>query len=62
MQSDKTIEIVGKMRAPFRLADAEGLLFTIVGRYQMVDAGEQRAELFAILTMPPTAMPPKPTP
>src|SRR5215471_920666 len=48
MQSDKTIEIVGKMRTPFRLTDTEGLLLTIVSRYQMVDAGEQRTELLAI--------------
>src|SRR5215813_5248987 len=49
MQSDKTIEIVGKMRAPFRLADTESLLLAIVSRYQMVDTGEQRAELLAIV-------------
>src|SRR4029077_18365613 len=49
MQSDETIEIVCKMRPPFRLADAEGLFLAIVSRYQMVDAGEQRTELFAIV-------------
>src|SRR5262245_13459844 len=46
---DKTIEIVGKMRAPFRLADTESLLLAIVSRYQMVYTGEQRAELLAIV-------------
>src|SRR5262245_1521820 len=49
MQSDKTIEIVGKMRTPFRLTDNEGLLLAIVSRYQMVDTGEQRPELLAIV-------------
>src|SRR5262245_46281703 len=49
MQSDKTIEIVGKMRAPFRLTDTEGLLLPIVSRYQMIDTGKQRTELLAIV-------------
>src|SRR4029079_18646762 len=49
MQSDETIEVVGKMRPPFRLADAEGLLLAIVSLYQVVDAGEQRTEWFAIV-------------
>ena len=49
MQRDKTIEIVGKMRAPLRLADGEGLLLAIVGHLQMIDAGEQRAELLAVV-------------
>ena len=49
MQRDDTIEFVGEMRAPFRLADAEGLLLAIVSRRQMIDAGEQRAELFAVV-------------
>ena len=29
VQRDKTIEIVGKMRAPFRFADTEGLLLAM---------------------------------
>lgn len=49
MQRDKTIEIVGKMRAPLGFADAEGLFLTIVSHRQMVDAGEQRAELLAVV-------------
>ena len=49
MQRDETLEIIGKMRAPFRLADGEGLFLTIVSRRQMVDAGEQRAELLAVV-------------
>ena len=48
MQRDDALEIVGEMRAPFRLALGEGLLLAIVGRRQVVDAGEQRAEEFAV--------------
>ena len=48
MQRDETVERIGQMRAPFRLADAEGLLLAIVGRRQMIDAGEERAELLAV--------------
>ena len=49
MQRDKAVEIIGKVRAPFGLADGEGLLLAIVGHLQMVDAGEQRAELLAVV-------------
>ena len=48
MQRDDALELVGEMRAPVRLALAEGLLLAIVGRGQVVDAGEQRAEEFAV--------------
>ena len=48
MQRDKPVELVGEMRAPLRLADGEGLLLAVVGRRQMIDAGEQRAELLAV--------------
>src|SRR5262249_58125472 len=37
------------MRAPVRLALAERLLLAVVGRRQMVDAGEHRAEEFAVV-------------
>src|SRR5262245_45154516 len=37
------------MRAPVRLALAEGLLLAAVGRREVVDAGEQRAEEFAVV-------------
>jgi hypothetical protein len=37
------------MRAPLGFADAEGLFLTIVSHRQMVDAGEQRAELLAVV-------------
>ena len=36
------------MAAPLRLADAEGLLGPVIGGRQMIDAGEQRAELLAV--------------
>ena len=42
------LELVGEMRAPVRLAHGEGLVLAAVGRRQVVDAGEQRAELPAI--------------
>ena len=37
------------MSAPFRLTNGEGLLLTIVGCRQMVDTGNQRTELFAVV-------------
>ena len=48
MQRDDALEIVGEVRAPFRLALAEGLLLAVVGVRQMIDAGEQRAEEFSV--------------
>ena len=48
VQRDDALELVGEMRAPFRLALAEGLLLAIIGRRQMIDAGEQRAEELAV--------------
>ena len=48
MQRDDAFEIVREMRAPVRLALAERLLGAIVGRRQMIDAGQQRAEEFAV--------------
>jgi hypothetical protein len=48
VQGDDAFEIVGEMRAPVRLALREGLLGAIVGRRQMVDAGQQRAEEFPV--------------
>src|SRR5271156_4985770 len=37
------------MATPFRLALGEGLMLAIVGRGQMVDAREQRPEIFAVV-------------
>src|SRR5499433_2906787 len=49
VQRDDALELVGQMGAPLGLALAEGLVLAVVGRRQMVDAGEQRAEQFAIV-------------
>ena len=48
MQRDQAVEFVGEMAAPLRLADGEGLLGAVIGRAQMIDAGEQRAEHLAV--------------
>ena len=48
MQRDDAFEIVGQMRAPVRLALGESLMLAVVGRRQMIDAGEQGAEMFAV--------------
>ena len=42
-------ELVGEMRAPFRLALRVGLLAAIIGVRQVVDAGKQRAEELAVV-------------
>ena len=44
VQRDDALELVGEMRAPLGLALGEGLLLAIVGRRQVIDAGQQRAE------------------
>jgi hypothetical protein len=62
MQIDDAFEFVGEMRAIFRLALAEGLLVAVVGRRQMIDAGQSEPNIFRLPTMPPTEVPPKPTP
>ena len=49
MQRDDPLERVGEMSAPFRLALGEGLMLAIVGRGQMVDARQERAEIFAVV-------------
>jgi hypothetical protein len=49
VQSNDALEFIGKMRAPRGLPPGEGLMFAIVGRRQMVDAGEQGAEILAIV-------------
>jgi hypothetical protein len=62
MQRDETLQLIREMGAPFRLALREGLLGAAIGVRQVVDARQQRAEGLAVGTMPPTDMPPKPTP
>ncbi len=48
MQRDDALELVGQMRAPFRLAAREGLLRPVVGMRQVIDAGQQAAEELAV--------------
>src|SRR4029078_4274780 len=48
MQRDETLKLVREMRAPFRLALAEGLMLAIIRVREMIDAGEERAELFSV--------------
>ena len=48
MQAGDPFKFVGAMRAPFRLALREGLLGAIIGRGKVIDAGEKRAEQFAV--------------
>ena len=49
VQRDDALEFVGEMLAPVGLALAERLVLAIVGRRQMVDAGQQRAEEFPVV-------------
>ena len=49
MQRDDALELVGEMRAPVRLALAEGLVLAVVGVRQVIDAGQQRAEELAVV-------------
>ena len=48
VQIDEAGQLVGQMRAPLRLALGEGLLGAVVGRLQVVDAGQHVAELLAV--------------
>ena len=48
VQRDDALELVGEMGAPLGLALGEGLVLAVVGVGQVVDAGEQRAELLAV--------------
>jgi hypothetical protein len=50
VQRDDALEILGEMRAPFRLAPGEPVMREIMRVRQMIDAVQ------------PTEMPPKPTP
>ena len=49
MQVDQALELVGEMRAVFRLALAEGLLLAVIGVGQVIDAGQQRSEHLAVV-------------
>ena len=49
MERHDALEIVGEMRAPFRLAARKRLLGAVIGVRQVVDACQQRAEELAVL-------------
>ena len=49
VERDDALQLVGEMRAPFRLAAGEGLLGAVIGVGQVVDARQQRAEELAVL-------------
>ena len=49
MQIDQPLQLVGEMRAIFRLALAEGLLVAVVGVRKVIDAGQKRAEHLAVV-------------
>ena len=48
VQGDDVLELVGEMGAPFGLAARKSLFGAIIGMRQMIDAGEKRAEEFAV--------------
>ena len=49
VQVDQAFELLGEMRAIFRLALGEGLLLAVIGVRQVIDAGQQRAEHLAVV-------------
>ena len=49
VQIDQPLQLVGEMRAIFRLALAEGLLVAVVGVGKVIDARQQRAEHLAVI-------------
>src|SRR5262249_17756547 len=49
VQRNDAVEFVRQMRAPGRLALAESLMLAAVGCRQVVDAGQERAEEFAVV-------------
>jgi hypothetical protein len=40
VQGDDALERVGEMAAPFRFALGERLMLAVIGRRQMIDAGD----------------------
>ena len=54
---------VGQMHAPLRQAAREGVVSDIQRMRQVIDAWQhEEPKILRLLTMPPTDMPPKPTP
>jgi hypothetical protein len=57
------LQVVGQGRAVLGLALGEGVAGHAVGVGQVVDAGQQGLPKYLrLVAMPPTEMPPKPTP
>ena len=48
MQGDDVFQFIGEMGPPCWFATRKGLFRAVVGRRQMVDAGQERAEHLAI--------------
>ncbi len=53
MQRDEPFQIVGKFRAVLRLAFRESVARQVVGVAQVIDAGYERTEPFAIVRSRP---------
>ena len=62
VQRDDALQLVGQVGAPFRLAPAEGVMRLVMGVRHVIDAGSRLPKNLRLVTMPPTEMPPKPTP
>ena len=52
VQRHQTLQIIGEMRAVFRLALREGIVFHIMRMADVVHAGQQRAEIHPVLDDP----------
>ena len=62
VQRDDALQLVGEMGAPSRLAAREGVVLEVMRVRQVIDAVSSAPKNLRLLTMPPTEMPPKPTP
>jgi hypothetical protein len=63
VQRYQPLQFIGQMQSPLRLAAAEAHIRRRIGVRQMIDPGIIKgANIFRLETMPPTEMPPSPTP
>ena len=62
MQRHHPFQIVGEFGAMLRLSSRERVAREVMGVAEVVDARQKGANMRRLLTMPPTEMPPKPTP
>ena len=62
VQRAQALEVIGQMRAPFGLAARKRVVLEIERVSDVIDAVQHRPEVHRLATMPPTEMPPKPTP